>query len=105
MEIEKLEENPLQNYIEEAKVNRAPINFKNNVGRPRKNNEIKFSAQPKSIVSLFLCKDKTKEDCNLLLNKELEKPTNNKASTREEFSEGYLIYCILYKYSFVFFFK
>lgn len=90
MEIERLEEeNPLQNYIE-AKVNRAPINFKNNVGRPRKNSEIKFSAQPESIVSLLLNKDKIIEDCNLLINKVLEKPLREKASNREEFSEGYL---------------
>lgn len=90
MEIEKLEEeNPLQNYIE-AKVNRAPINFKNNVGRPRKHSEIKFSAQPESIVSLLLNKGKIIEDCNLLINKVLEKPIREKASNREELSEGYL---------------
>lgn len=54
MEIERLEEeNPLQNYIE-AKVNRVPINFKNNVGRPRKNSEIKFSAQP--VYSIIIVK-------------------------------------------------
>lgn len=101
MEIEKLEEeNPLQNYIE-AK----PINFKNNVGRPRKNTEIKFSAQPESIVSLLL-KDKIIEDCNLLINKVLEKPIREKASNREEFSEGYLpkYISVLYKFL-LFFFK
>lgn len=105
MEIEKLEEeNPLQNYIE-AKVNGAPINFKNNVGRPRKNSEIKFSAQPESIVSLLLNKDKIIEDCNLLINKVLEKPIRE-ASNREEFSEGYLPkYIIVFYINSLIFFK
>ncbi|CAH2100094.1 unnamed protein product [Euphydryas editha] len=89
MEVENLEEeNPLQNYTE-VQVNRAPLNFKNNVGRPKKNSQIKFSAQPKSIVSLLLSENETKrEDYNLLVNKVSEKPLKEKKSTCEEFPEG-----------------
>lgn len=85
------EDNPLQTQ-NEIIATRVAIKLKNNVGRPKKKTEIKFSPQPKSIISEFLCNERK----NLL-----ENPTDDISSktsveeknkrTCEDCSDGYRI--------------
>ncbi|XP_046974232.1 zinc finger protein 737-like [Vanessa cardui] len=77
------EENPLRIYSEAT--NNLPTNLRNSVGRPRKKSEIKFSPQPKSIISILLSKEKRCTDNNENYKNKINNRTVQSDSTTEDY--------------------
>ncbi|XP_050359258.1 zinc finger protein 62 homolog [Nymphalis io] len=74
------EENPLQFY---EVPNNVPNKLKNCVGRPKKKSEIKFSPQPKSIISILLSKEKSNAENHKDFKNEIKNGERNESMNKD----------------------